>query len=131
MEKFGRFAWLLVSATSAMAAFTACEGPQPATVEVQLRLNVCVAGGDPCFALGLPEADVSLVGVDGGGLASGTSDEAGKVVLATGGSTGEVRVVAVSPLIEGGRTESTVVLPAQGERTNITIGAGRIYSQAG
>ncbi|MEU1607999.1 hypothetical protein [Micromonospora matsumotoense] len=102
-------------------ALSACGGPARTEVDVQIRLNSCNTQKASCLALGLPEADISLVNVDGQIIASGRSDGAGKLVLATGGAAGEARVVAVSPLIEGGRKEANLVLPREGETTNITI----------
>ncbi|MEV4845145.1 hypothetical protein AB0K20_18270 [Micromonospora matsumotoense] len=88
---------------------------------MEIRLNSCDTQKASCLALGLSEAEISLVNVDGRIIASGRSDDAGKLVLATGGAAGEARVVAVSPLIEGGRKEANLVLPREGETTNITI----------
>ncbi|WP_432902256.1 hypothetical protein ACQP1S_01520 [Micromonospora matsumotoense] len=102
-------------------ALSACGDPARTEVDVEIRLNSCDTQKASCRALGLPEAEVSLVNVDGQIIASGKSDDAGKLVLATGGAGGEARVVAVSPLIEGGRKEASLVLPHEGETTNITI----------
>ncbi|MEU7956105.1 hypothetical protein [Micromonospora humida] len=110
-------AWIVVSAL----ALSACGGPARTEVDVEIRLNSCDTRKASCLALGLSEAEISLVDVDGQVIASGRSDDAGKLVLATGGAMGEARVVAVSPLIEGGRKEASLVLPHAGETTNITI----------
>ncbi|MEV6704757.1 hypothetical protein [Micromonospora wenchangensis] len=88
---------------------------------MEIRLNSCDTQQASCVARGLSEAEISLVNVEGRLIASGRSDDAGKLVLATGGAAGEARIVAVSPLIEGGRKEANLVLPRAGETTNITI----------
>ncbi|MEV4723571.1 MULTISPECIES: hypothetical protein [Micromonospora] len=102
-------------------ALAACGGPARTEVDVEIRLNSCNTQKASCLALGLSEAEISLVDADGQTIASGKSDDAGKLVLATGGAVGEARVIAVSPLIEGGRKEANLVLPREGETTNITI----------
>ncbi|WBC19697.1 hypothetical protein O7543_23100 [Solwaraspora sp. WMMA2080] len=105
-------------------------GEEAASVEVQLRVNVCADSDGGCFALGVPEADVSLVNLEGQVLATGRSDAAGRALLPRNDAAGEVRIIAISPLIEGGRNESSLVLPDEGG-ANITIGAGWTFSPAG
>ncbi|WP_327038994.1 hypothetical protein [Micromonospora maris] len=124
--KLGR----LVVAILAGVGLSGCGAGEPANVEVLLRMNLCVDDGARCFALGIPEAEVSLVNLDGEVLATGTSDDAGKVRLPRSGAAGEVRVVAISPLIERGRKESLLELPDEGS-AHITIMANGVHSPSG
>ncbi|TCB87392.1 hypothetical protein E0H26_28970 [Micromonospora zingiberis] len=127
LAKLGLLCGLMLAATGA----TGCGAGEPASVDVQLWVNVCVEGDADCFFLGVPEAEVSLVYPGGQVIATGKSDAAGKVLLPSNGAVGEVRVVVVSPLIEAGRKESPLMLPYEGG-TNITIAARRgSYSPAG
>ncbi|WJK42238.1 hypothetical protein O7608_07580 [Solwaraspora sp. WMMA2056] len=120
----------LVGVMLVVAGTVGCGVDEAASVEVQLRVSVCADGDGGCFALGVPDAEVSMVDPGGQVLATGRSDAAGKTLLPRNDATGEVRIIAVSPLIEGGRKESPLVLPGEGG-ANITIGAGRTYSPAG
>ncbi|RIV32685.1 hypothetical protein [Micromonospora radicis] len=127
LVKLGPILGLMLAVTGAAG----CGGGEPADVDVQLWVNVCVEGDAGCFFLGIPEAEVSLVDLGGQVHASGRSDATGKVLLPRNDAAGEVRVVVVSPLIEGGRKESPLMLPTEG-RANITIAAQRgSFSPAG
>ncbi len=120
LAKLGPLFGVMLAVTSAAG----CGGGEPANVDVQLWVNVCVEGDAGCFFLGIPEAEVSLVDLGGQVFATGKSDAAGKVLLPINDAAGEVSVVVVSPLIEGGRKESPLVLPDEGG-ANITIAARR------
>ncbi|MFV2021529.1 hypothetical protein [Micromonospora sp. LOL_023] len=121
----------LVGVMLVVAGTVGCGVDEAANIDVQLWVSVCAdGGGGDCFALGVPDAKVSLVDPGGQVLATGRSDAAGKALLPRNDATGEVRIIAVSPLIEGGRKESPLVLPDEGG-ANTTIGAGRTYSPAG
>ena len=120
----------LVGVMLVVAGTVGCGVDEAANIEVELRISVCTDGDGGCFALGVPEAEVSLVDLGGQVLATGRSDADGRALLPRNDATGEVRIIAVSPLIEGGRKESPLVLPDEGG-ANIMIMAGGTYSPAG
>lgn len=120
----------LVGVMLAVAGTVGCGVDEAANIEVELRISVCADGDGGCFALGVPEAKVSMVDPGGQVLTTGTSDADGRALLPRNDATGEVRIVAVSPLIEGGRKESQLVLPDEGG-ANITMMAGGTFSPAG
>lgn len=77
--------------------------PESGQVEVDLAATVCVEGGQRCFALPVPEAEITVARSEGGPtLAHGTTNEAGRLTL-TINATGEVYVTASSPLLAGGK----------------------------
>jgi hypothetical protein len=101
-----------------------CGDGSAATVEVSARVTACPAeqsGPLLCYALLIPEASVSLQDMQSHELASGVTDDAGRVVM-TISQGGRVRVVISSPMIAGGRREITIDL-STGSTASATVDA--------
>ena len=72
-------------------------------------MTVCVHGGNHCFGLPLPEADVTVTTASGRLVASGKTNESGMATFKVH-DFGTLGVVVRSPLLEDG--EKTGAVPS-------------------
>jgi hypothetical protein len=100
------------------------------TVAVLVRVTTCVDGGKRCFALGLPEADVTMVLAEGETIASGTTDDSGEIRFTIDPLGQEADIIAASPLFMEGRADSTVMLPVEGDSIVSVTLQGRLATDA-
>jgi hypothetical protein len=94
----------------------ACSNSDEGTVDVDVRIVVCpkAVGSEGCPLLGLPRADVTVSAGAGRVLASGKTDEAGKISFKVH-QFGSVQVVARSPLLQHREAAQTVELSSGGD----------------
>lgn len=115
--KRATLATLLVGATAGLAA---CQDDDPTAYTVDFRATACVQSVRQCYDLGVPGAKVEILDGDQS-LASGTTDENGVVTLRPSGY-GPVRIVITSPLVVGGRKETTGTV-REGSMTDLSVRA--------
>jgi hypothetical protein len=97
-----RTAALLTAGVIVVLAGAGCSSTDEGTVEVHVRVSVVcpkAIESEGCPMLGLPDADVTVSAGAGQVLASGKTDEAGKISLEVD-QFGDLRVVARSPLLQ-------------------------------
>jgi hypothetical protein len=103
----------LVSSLVVVVSAGACTSrSDTGVVKVDLGAVVCVDGGR-CFSLGVPEAEVLVLALDGRQVAVATTDDDGRVEL-TVHDFGPLDVVARSPLLKGGESRGSADLTPGG-----------------
>lgn len=103
-----------------LAALCGCAGDGRPQLEVLVRVTMCVDNGADCFALGVPSAEVT---VEEGGriLAEGETDQSGAISLRLESAQLPMRLIARSPLIDGGMVEA--MIPPFDGTTSSTLGS--------
>jgi hypothetical protein len=93
----------------------ACTNQRPdAPVDIDTAVNGCVQGGQQCYFLPVPEASVELADSGGRVLASGTTDDSGRVTLSAPKLLAGGKVTVRSPLFEGGLVEASLEQVGEG-----------------
>jgi hypothetical protein len=115
-----KFFWVPVAALLAVL-LAGCARVEPLAAEVELRVTVCTKGGAECFALGAPEVMIKIESPGGQVLATGKTDGAGRAMFTLPDGAGELKVIAESVLLAGGRVEGTMGYPNR--FTSLTMNA--------
>jgi hypothetical protein len=89
---------------------------------------MCVDGGQRCFALGVPEAAVTLES-DNGTVAEAKSDPQGVAHLKIAPNQQPLKLVATSPLLNGGSARTELPASDHGDSTSINV-IGALSDQA-
>ena len=108
-----RTAVFLAVGLGAVLTGAGCARSDAGVVDVDVRVTVCVKGGNPCVALPLPDAEVTVKANGGQLLASGKTDESGRAVFHVHQS-GKLDVVVHSLLLEDGQATGSTDLSAGG-----------------
>ena len=99
----------------------ACSSHAPAPkLELQARVAVCINGGNRCFALPVPNANVQVLGENEKAIAHATTDDSGRASVALPGVVFKGRVTVQSPLFEGGEAGAPINSNGRG-RTSVSL----------
>src|SRR2546421_382014 len=83
-----------------------------ASIAVTVSATVCDSGPGHCYRLGVPDATVIVSGA-GRKLGEGRTDDGGHLTLSVN-AVGTVQIEAISPLLTGGRVETTEAVGTKG-----------------
>jgi hypothetical protein len=115
----------------AVALGGACTKKSPnIPVDIDTEVNVCLTGGKPCYALGVPEASVEIADSSGRVLVTGTTDNCGRVRLSAPKSPANGRLTIRSPLFKGGLVETQFSQLGESS-TSVTIRGDLVPGAAG